>query len=194
MQDKIKLEFSAPKNVFLPFELVQIDEKTQEYVTKVVNIELKPYVDYAERNVLIDNYISDLFSTETGDFDFLGAEQSYKFALMQLLTNVDAYSLHADVFYSTNLWSLVTNNIVHYEEFAKDLNRAIDFAIREHEFNRSTSKTVQELITVVRNAIESMGTIDEGLVTKLKDTAESITKTANDTRWAPKFEKKGKKK
>lgn len=142
-------------------------------------IEVESYIPVATKNALISQYLNDYFNGDS--YDFIGAELSLKYFMLELLTNIEVTNdngvvLDPDVFSCTDLWEKVVFVIINYNDFRKELERTVNDRKEQVVIENSIGKVVSGLadkLNMFLDNIQNMNITPE-LLEQVKETGKEL--------------------
>jgi hypothetical protein len=180
--DKIKLDIPKP------------EEESIKYNNK--DILVKKYISFDEQITLSTNYCSIYFFPSAdvtikglSDWNYFGAEYFLRMNILHTCTNIHVFNEDNSVvdgidnIFYTNLWDQIVGKISNYNNFRFSLDRVVKDIEGQIAYKNSIGFGINDIIGKLSATIQQLSKIDlspESL-DKLKSTADSITKTIEDS-------------
>lgn len=172
--DKVTLVFSEPKN--------RIVKYGESY------IEVKPYLGIDEQYALIENYVNSYFRISNQDshltstrYDYLAAEYNLRHSIVDLLTNIDIYSVSTNMYDNSGydpmkdgLWDVVVKEIGNYKEFYSRLNKVVDDYKQELTNENAVGSVIKSLSDKAVSLLEGFSKFTPDDIERAKDAGLSL--------------------
>jgi hypothetical protein len=166
------------EKITLNLEAVEAKPVNFEFLGNLIKV--NPILSLADQALMIQHYLGFYFDplneiipgTST---NYIGAECSLIFEILDKNTNVNMTE-DSDVLISRGLWKEVSSHIINYSEFRQNLDRVVQDKKEELALEKSVGTVIDGLVTKVTDFIERLASInidDEGLA-KLKATAQEL--------------------
>ena len=155
-------------------------------------IDIKPYLSTGEQLQLINNYIQNYFFPDedeklTGmvESDPFNAEYALRLEIIDMCTSIDGSSVEAMNIFYTDLWEVIKNSVINYDEFRSILSKIINEIEREQSLRKSIGSVIDglmsriELILVELN--ESLANFKPEDIDKVKEVGLSLLKEVENS-------------
>jgi hypothetical protein len=176
------------EKITLNLEAAEIENTTFKFLGN--KIEVVPTITVEDQIKFIQHYLDNYFVADDLT-NYVGAEYSLAFEVLDKYTNVKVFetsdlesaenntivvSADNNVLISLGLWKEVSSKITNYPEFRQNLDRVIFDTKESLALKSSVGTVIDGLVTKVTDFIEKLASInidDEGLA-KLKSTAQEL--------------------
>jgi hypothetical protein len=169
IEDKIKLNIDPPEIKVLKFNQVRIT--VRPYLTLEHKIELiQEYID-----ILFGNAITEMNPSEIGQ-KYIIAEYALVNHIVDILTNIEITDLDNDALFYGELWDQIKANILNYDIFRKDLDKAIEYYLTYEKVDKSVGNVLDSLFRKVLESLSKFSNVD---VESYRETAGELTTQLN---------------
>jgi len=163
MADKVKLEFTAPKNVKVNYN--------------GITIEVNPFLTTAQQVFLISKYLEEYFNknekeenlTSESKYSHLNAEYSMINYILQLKTNIDTENLDNNFYSDTDFTQKITASITNYFDFRNKLNFIINEIKQQNVLDSSVGTVLSNLIEKALVILDKFSEISPEELEKARD-------------------------
>jgi hypothetical protein len=172
--DKVKLEAKVP------------EYKTIEYGGS--KIEVLSFLGAPEQAFLINRYIQEYFNPETNvidgsDYDYFGAELSFRNYVFQGATNIDTTTppLDNNLYIDDSLWGLVVQEISNYGCFRCKLDYIVEDIKGQLLLKNSVGTVLAGLAEKIQPLLENLANISPEEIAKLQESSTDLAKKLEES-------------
>jgi hypothetical protein len=172
--DKVKLNVSIP------------EYKTIEYNGS--KIEVLSFLGAPEQAFLINRYIQEYFTPETkvidgSDYDYFGAELSFRNYVFQGATNIDTTTppLDNNLYVDDALWGLVIQEISNYESFRYRLDCIVEEIKGQLVLKNSVGTVLAGLADKIQPLLENLANISPEEIARLQESGSELAKKLEES-------------
>lgn len=170
---------------------VKLEVKVPEYNTVDYNgikIEVLSFLGAPEQAFLINRYIQEYFNPETkvidgSDYDYFGAELSFRNYVFQGATNIDTTTppLDNNLYVDDSLWDLIVQEISNYGSLRCRLDYIVEDIKSQLLLKNSVGTVLAGLAEKIQPLLENLANISPEEIAKLQESSNELVKKLEES-------------
>lgn len=177
--EKVKLEFTAPKNKKVSYNDCVID---------VVS-----YISFAQQFALINKYIADYFEKDKFEFNYIDAEYKLSMYILSFFTNIDIENFDQEILDGTTIYKEIVDSISNYKEFRERLDVVVNDKKEEIRNKKMLGAVIEDISDKVFYLLENVSKISPESVELTAKRTEDLIKQFSEIKF-PSYEPEEEKK